>query len=553
MLDASVFSLTGDAGSIRSSSVKWTQFSTAARTASGDIRRIDSGDFVGDEADTYRDKLNHDLPPHLDTTSQAWSTVAGALQTYAATLENLQQRLATLAGQAQDQQSEVNSADNAVADAQTADSRHTTSVQAATKALKPGQILPPDTYQPQSTGASRELSSANSALQATTDAANQVHHQHTAALDACVNAINQAAGTRFEEPPGFWGHLKNSVTGWVADHADVLKSISSVLKTISGIAGLLALIPVLAPIMGLIALATGGAALLIDVTVKVVTGQGSWTGILVDGALLALPGAGRLLKGAVMATKTGQAVDRAAGTALNLAKDSRIGTAAAALRNSKVGNALVLPGKGLDWVNTKVAGGLRHIPGADRLPGVKVGDLGSPVPDGNSLPGTKLTPRAAAQAAVDRDPMIIARTRANPAVAARPYKTVATRRTVINEARRVQSGPRAGDIICARTGRPLPVVRGTDGAPILHDPLTHKPVTPPATGVTVPERGTYDLGHSQSHEWSYTRVQATEEGWTRAQIAAHQNDPGIYGIEAKGPNRAAGSDAHLSNLLPKAP
>jgi len=51
---------------------------------------------------------------------------------------------------------------------------------------------------------------------------------------------------RFAQPPGFFGRLKNSVTGWISDHADVLKSISGVLKTISGIAGLLAMIPVLA-------------------------------------------------------------------------------------------------------------------------------------------------------------------------------------------------------------------------------------------------------------------------------------------------------------------
>ncbi len=371
-----MFSLSGDPGSIRSSSLKWSQFSTAAATAAGDIRRIDSGDFVGDEADTYRDKLNQDLPPHLDTTSEAWSAVAGALQTYASTLESLQQRLTTLAGQAQHQQGQVDAAQNAVADAHTADSRHTTAVEAATKALKPGQTLPPDTYQPQSTGASHQLSSANSALQATTDAANQVHTEHNAAVEACVNAINQAAGTRFEEPPGFWGRLGNSISGWVKDHADVLKSISSVLKTISGIAGLLAMIPVLAPIMGPIALVAGGAALLIDVTVKVTTGQGSWTGILVDGALMALPGAGRLLKGAVMATKTGQVVDRTAGAAVALAKDSRAGRAMTTLANSKVVSA---PVRGLEYVNTKVAQGLAHVPGANRLPGVKMGVLGRSV------------------------------------------------------------------------------------------------------------------------------------------------------------------------------
>jgi hypothetical protein len=60
---------------------------------------------------------------------------------------------------------------------------------------------------------------------------------------------------------------------------DVLKGVSSVLKAISGIAGL-AMIPVLSPIMGPLALASSGAALLIDAAVKSATGEGSRGDIL---------------------------------------------------------------------------------------------------------------------------------------------------------------------------------------------------------------------------------------------------------------------------------
>ena len=299
-----VFSLTGDPGSIRSSSVKWSTFSTSASTASGDIRHIDSGDFIGDEAETYRDKINKDLPPHLDTTSEAWAKVAGALQTYATALEGLQQRMSTLSAQADHQQGQVNAANDAVANAKTADSQHASSVAAAKEKLKPGQTLPPDHYQTQTSGATSSQTDANAALQSTIDAANRVHTEHNTAVDNCVNAIHDAAGMRFEEPPGFWGKLGNAIGGWIKDHADVLKTISSVLKTISGIAGLLAMIPVLAPIMGPIALATGGAALLIDVGVKVATGEGSWTDIGMD-ALGIIPGGrvvGEVAKGAKATT-----------------------------------------------------------------------------------------------------------------------------------------------------------------------------------------------------------------------------------------------------------
>lgn len=100
-MDTSTFSLTGDADSIRASAGKWSSFSTAADTAAGDIRGIDSGDFKGDEADTFRDRMNSDLPPRLDTTSTAWATVAGALTTYAATLAELQTRMTALQVEAQ--------------------------------------------------------------------------------------------------------------------------------------------------------------------------------------------------------------------------------------------------------------------------------------------------------------------------------------------------------------------------------------------------------------------------------------------------------------------
>ena len=334
MVDPSVFSLTGDPVSIRSSSTKWSTFSTAASTAAGSIRKIDSGDFQGDEAETYRHKMNSDLPPHLDTTSEAWNIVATALRTYANTLEGLQSKMSTLASTADHQQDKVNAANNAVEHAKTADSHHDSSVQAAQQALKPGETLPADTYQAQTSGARSTLGQANSDLQGTIDAANQVKADHRAAVDTCVNTINHAKGLRFEEPPGFWGKLGNAVGGWIKDHADVLKGISSVLKTISGIAGVLALIPVLAPVMGPIALVAGGGALLIDATVKVVTGEGSWGDILFDAATMLPLGKGlKLLKD----TKLGASAVKVVSTTGNALKDSKAvsvaGNAAFAVKN----------------------------------------------------------------------------------------------------------------------------------------------------------------------------------------------------------------------------
>ncbi len=327
MGESAVLSIAGDASAIRSSATKWLMFAASTSSASSDIRQIDSGDFKGDEADLYRERLGADLPPHLDTASQAWSTVSTALQTYATSLESLQQRMNALSARAADQQTQAGAASDAVADARTADARHTAAVKAAQQALKPGQTLPVDSYQPQTGAASGQLNAAKAALQATTDAANQLHAEHSTAVDACVSAINTAAGMRFQEPPGFWGRLGAAVGGWIRDHADVLTAISGVLKQISSIAGLLAMIPVLAPVMGPIAAAAGAGSVVIDGALVAATGKGSMTDVLIDAAGM-LPGgraAQGVAKGAKMAREatTAKAAVGATKTATTLGRDAR--------------------------------------------------------------------------------------------------------------------------------------------------------------------------------------------------------------------------------------
>ncbi|MTD15253.1 hypothetical protein GIS00_15025 [Nakamurella sp. YIM 132087] len=301
------FVLGGSPGEIRSSATKWSGFSTDTSTAASDIRGLDSSEFVGDEADTYRSQMSDDLPPNLETTSEAWSMVASALTTYADTLESLQSQLSSLAADRDEQSDAVSGAQTAVSHAQTADSQHATAQAEAEKLLKPGETMPTDTYQPQTSGATADLSAKQAALQGTIDAANGIQSKHRSAVDTCVSKINEAKGMRFEDPPGWFDSLCSNVGDWIAEHADVLTAISSVLKTISGIAGVLALIPGLAPIMGPIALVTGAAAIGIDVAVKLATGEGSWTQIGLD-ALGLIPGvrAAKIAMGADIAVTSYQ-------------------------------------------------------------------------------------------------------------------------------------------------------------------------------------------------------------------------------------------------------
>jgi hypothetical protein len=118
------------------------------------------------------------------------------------------------------------------------------------------------------------------------------------------------------DPPGWrdklkqlagdaWSAAKSGVS-WAAEH------LGPVLKIISAVAGLLALIPCLTPIMGPIALATGAAALALDVLNKLMNGKGSWTQIGLD-ALGLIPGVKGLTSAAKVAkvAKAGKALDQA--------------------------------------------------------------------------------------------------------------------------------------------------------------------------------------------------------------------------------------------------
>src|SRR6266545_4774497 len=107
-----------------------------------------------------------------------------------------------------------------------------------------------------------------------------------------------------------------STKHWVAQHADVLRTISGVLKGIAAAAATLALVvqfvPVVGQVAGTISLAVaavaGGAALGIDVLLKLSTGEGSWASLGLDFTLTVIPGAAL--------TRAGKALLRPAARAL---------------------------------------------------------------------------------------------------------------------------------------------------------------------------------------------------------------------------------------------
>jgi hypothetical protein len=116
--------------------------------------------------------------------------------------------------------------------------------------------------------------------------------------DATVAASTAACRVRAaadapREPPGLFERLVDGAGDWVDAHADVLGSISFVLRSVSSIAGALSAVPALNAVAAPIAVTTGVAALLID-AVLASRGKASWAAVGVDAVSTAVPGISRI-------------------------------------------------------------------------------------------------------------------------------------------------------------------------------------------------------------------------------------------------------------------
>jgi RHS repeat-associated protein len=261
-------------------------FGAAAAEAGAQITGLDTTEFVGPEGDLFREGLNANMPRHLSITGDAFGRVARALSTFADTLGSLQERMRPVAARAFGLWEALQAAQGRMDRAAAADEAH-----------RPDTASRPDgsseTYVSDSGAASASLSGARVEWDACVSEANGLRGELTTAVSAAVSAIGYAKDLRFKENPKWWD-LGGQIQNFVRDNKDLLQKLSGALKIVSLVAGLLSFIPVLAPIMGPIALVAGAAALAIDVAIYASTGEGSLTNILIDTALTVIPG-GRLL------------------------------------------------------------------------------------------------------------------------------------------------------------------------------------------------------------------------------------------------------------------
>lgn len=521
------FALSGDPDSIEASARQWGTFASEASSASADIRSLESSEFIGDEAETFRSKVNQDLPPNLDRVDEAWTVVKNALNTYAGQLREHQRKLAALAQTHAEQQRQLENARTALSSAQRADRNEASRVREASARLQPGESLPPSTYVSSTSDARTTLTNAQTNLQQTINAANGIKTEHNTDLQACCREIDRAKGMRFAEPPGFFGRIGNAVVSWVQENADILRQISGVLKIISAIAGVLSLVPGLNVIMGPIALATGAAALIID-GLLVAAGEGSLTDLLIDAGTMLIPGAGRLI-GAGLRSAVG--AGRVAAISARGSQMFNASTAGAAVRAVRGSSAY----RGALRLNDAIYSNVNRIPGMARL------NTAAANRAINRVRATG-TPVQTAQAIVNRNPGIIQQTRNNPLVT-RPTPRVGTRAQVAALNQRTP----ADELICPRSGTAVPSnpARTVDPVTGRADPMGQ---TMPFTRPGHPNA--MSMGHAPGHDYSASQVVHTHYGSTRAQVIDDYNNVGHYhGYESATANSGAAGASHLQNYV----
>lgn len=291
----------GDANALDSAA---SRVSVAARTfgtAATQVATLTAAGWTGEAGDAFRRTVGP-LPHDLDWATRSHQSAASALAGYGAGLAARQRRARDLETQAAELRSRQAAAIGEVN-------------RLAALRAPDGSAELADLRSRYSTARSR-AESAGAELDRVLAQARHLRGQHHAAASAAARAIRAAADTPYRKPNALSRAL-GAAKRWITDHADVLATISTVLKGVSAALGVLSLVPGL-QFLAPFAMLAGGLALAVDVAVKLATGRGSWKALALDTALMVMPW-GRV---AVAVRKTSSlwrpgsaAVRRASGTA----------------------------------------------------------------------------------------------------------------------------------------------------------------------------------------------------------------------------------------------
>ena len=216
------------------------------------VARLDTGGWAGEAGDGFRSRIAP-LPADLDRVARAHRRAAATLAGYGAELRGRQRRAAEL-------------------EARAAELRR---LLAAAGPVAAGPA------------AAGHAAAVEQQLAGVLADARRLRAEHVAAAAAAARALRDATDPPYERP-GRLARAVGTVRSWVRDHAEDLAHVATVLRGVSAALGTVSLVPgmhFLAPF----AIAAGGAAVAIDVAVRVAAGRGSWTGLALDAALTVVP------------------------------------------------------------------------------------------------------------------------------------------------------------------------------------------------------------------------------------------------------------------------
>ncbi|MGB7364123.1 MAG: hypothetical protein WA931_13920, partial [Rhodococcus sp. (in: high G+C Gram-positive bacteria)] len=104
------FRLGGAPSEVMASATTFISLADAADQAATALRGFSPDDFVGDEGDAYRDKIDSDLPTWLTRTADAHRTVGNGVRAYGSTFTSCDTTLAPMRAQAPIAHAAVNAA-----------------------------------------------------------------------------------------------------------------------------------------------------------------------------------------------------------------------------------------------------------------------------------------------------------------------------------------------------------------------------------------------------------------------------------------------------------
>ncbi|MDV6012343.1 putative T7SS-secreted protein [Haloechinothrix sp. LS1_15] len=285
----------GNVGEVRAIAGQMADTSTYASEAHTVLTSVGATDaaWTGDAATAFSDKLG-DLPDYLDAAHQSLQQANRALNTWADRLESHQNRARELERQAR---AALNDYEQKQATAETA---RNVSMQ-----------------HPMDAEAWEQAQTAARAAGAAWDSYIDIQRQAENLRDTweddariCAEALDEAR--QYAPDQSMWDKLTDALGAakdWVVDNLD---TIADALGIISAIAGALALIPVLTPLAGPLALVTGAAALGLRAADMAANDRwdepGAWVGLGTD-TLGALPLAGPAFRAGGAAVGSLRSVD----------------------------------------------------------------------------------------------------------------------------------------------------------------------------------------------------------------------------------------------------